>query len=117
MTALSLFAGRRIEFFVPSYAQNPLVKSGKGSGVTAAPSPKNRACDFRRTRLKPLLTPREGRAEIRRSRLHDTHLGTNHVAVWRAHGLAPSSAIPSSIALSGSLVTRHLGKSARFRVE
>ena len=38
-------------------------------------------------------------------------------AGWKVHRLAPKSAIPSSIAWSGSLVTRHQGKWARFRAE
>ena len=54
---------------------------------------------------------------IRKSGLHNTGQWTNRrsIAGWRMHRLAPTSAIPSLVALSGSLVMRHLGKSARFR--
>lgn len=35
----------------------PLEGSGKGNGVAAIPSPKNRAGTFRYTRLKPFISP------------------------------------------------------------
>ena len=40
-----------------SVAVSTSQRSGKGNGVTTIPSPKNRTGDFRRTRLKPLISP------------------------------------------------------------
>jgi hypothetical protein len=57
MKTINAIVQMRIKYFIFLLSLVEILRSGKEAGIAVASSPQNRACDFHRTRLKPLTTP------------------------------------------------------------
>ena len=90
------------------------MRSGKEADIAAAPSPKNRACDFHRTRLKPCVTPLSRDAVSQAANLVDG-LADDSSRVTRPDSTAPRFLHPLVVVGDGGASRLHIQALGRKR--